>query len=116
VAQAATAYVSLEDYFESEVSAECEAPKHEWFDGVVYAMSRGAPEHARLRVGGEVDGFAEQHQVTLEEYVLVSQDERKIEVFRRSAGFRGDTATSGESFIVRGVALSVDDIYGYVIA
>ena len=42
---------------------------------------------------------------SLEEYVLVSQDERKIEIFRRSTGFRGDTATSGESFIVHGVAL-----------
>ena len=45
---AAPAYVSLEDCFEAEVSAAAEAPKHEWFDGVVYAMSRGTPEHGRL--------------------------------------------------------------------
>jgi hypothetical protein len=38
----------------------------------------------------------------------------KIEIFRRSTGFRGDTVTSGEPFIVHGVALSVDDIYGAV--
>lgn len=25
-----------------------EAPKYEWFDGVVCAMSRGTPEHGRL--------------------------------------------------------------------
>ena len=41
-------YVPLEDYFEAEVGAPTEAPKHEWFDGVVYAMSRGTPEHGRL--------------------------------------------------------------------
>ena len=192
MAQAATAYVTLEDYFESEVSAEREAPKHEWFDGVVYAMSRGTPEHARLafRAGralanalpatcevysGDLMLFVESVNLStyadvsvvcgaletktvrkngkslgtavlnpiilveilsesterydrdgkfqaykriasLEEYVLVSQDERKIEIFRRSTGFRGDTATSGESFLVHGVALSVDDIYGAVSA
>jgi Uma2 family endonuclease len=45
---AASAYVSFEDYFEAEVRAAADAPKREWFDGVVYAMSRGTPEHGRL--------------------------------------------------------------------
>jgi Uma2 family endonuclease len=45
---AASAYVSFEDYFEAEVRAAAGAPKREWFDGVVYMMSRGRPEHGRL--------------------------------------------------------------------
>ena len=38
----------FEDYFEREVSCDADAPRHEWFDGVIYAMSRGTPEHGRL--------------------------------------------------------------------
>ncbi|MFO0613644.1 MAG: Uma2 family endonuclease [Polyangiaceae bacterium] len=38
--------VSLEEYLELE--ARSPDVKHEWHDGVVYAMSRGTPEHARL--------------------------------------------------------------------
>lgn len=45
---AASAYVSFEDYFEAEVHAADGAPKREWFDGVVYTISRGTPEHGRL--------------------------------------------------------------------
>ncbi len=36
---------SFEDYLVGEASSD---DKHEWCDGVVYAMSRGTPEHARL--------------------------------------------------------------------
>src|SRR6266496_3103651 len=43
-----SAYVKFEDYFETEMTAAADAPKHEWFEGVVYAMSRGTPEHGRL--------------------------------------------------------------------
>lgn len=42
---AAPDYVSYEDYLAAEVEG---GDKHEWLDGVVYAMSRGTPEHARL--------------------------------------------------------------------
>jgi Uma2 family endonuclease len=45
---AASAYVSFEDYFEAEVQAADGAPKREWFDGVIYTMSSGTPEHGRL--------------------------------------------------------------------
>lgn len=38
-------YVTLADYLEAEQSSDV---KHEWFNGSVYAMSRGTPEHARL--------------------------------------------------------------------
>jgi Uma2 family endonuclease len=49
VQQAAVSdYVKFEDYFERETSCDADAPRHEWFDGVVYAMSRGTPEHGRL--------------------------------------------------------------------
>jgi Uma2 family endonuclease len=39
------AYVALADYLAGEQAGDT---KHEWFDGSVYAMSRGTPEHARL--------------------------------------------------------------------
>jgi Uma2 family endonuclease len=45
---AVSSYVTFEDYFEREASSDADAPRHEWFDGVVYAMSRGTPEHGRL--------------------------------------------------------------------
>ncbi len=38
-------YVSYADYLAGERDSDV---KHEWFDGAVYAMSRGTPEHARL--------------------------------------------------------------------
>ncbi len=42
---ASPTYTSFDDYFVVEVSSEV---KHEWCAGVVYAMSRGTPEHGRL--------------------------------------------------------------------
>jgi len=43
--------VTFADYLEAERTSDV---KHEWFNGSVYAMSRGTPEHARLsaRIGG----------------------------------------------------------------
>jgi hypothetical protein len=37
--------ISFADYLVGERDGDT---KHEWFDGAVYAMSRGTPEHARL--------------------------------------------------------------------
>lgn len=42
---AAPSYTSFEDYLLAEASSDI---KHEWCHGVVYAMSRGTPEHGRL--------------------------------------------------------------------
>ncbi len=161
--------------------------KHEWIDGLVYAMSRGTPEHGRLsaamiralpvtaecrvyssdallyveqaqhstyadasivcgailtrgakdkngkslgeaitnpRVVVEVlspsterrdrsERFALFQQLeSLEEYVLVSQDERRIEVRRRDGrNWTSETRGPGESFTVHGHELLVDAIY-----
>lgn len=38
-------YVPFADYLEAEQRSDI---KHEWFNGAIYAMSRGTPEHARL--------------------------------------------------------------------
>jgi Uma2 family endonuclease len=45
VGRASTAYVTFEDYAAAELDAET---KHEWLEGVVYAMGGGTVEHARL--------------------------------------------------------------------
>ncbi|MDB5216873.1 MAG: hypothetical protein JWO86_4800 [Myxococcaceae bacterium] len=184
---AASAYVSLEDYFEAEVGAAAEAPKHEWFDGVVYAMSRGTPEHGRLtsrativlgnalpadcqvyssdtmlfiepadlatyadvsvvcgpletrtvRKNGKSLGQAVTNPIvivevlseaterydrdgkfqaytriaSLREYVLISQDEPRIEVFRRSDGWVGEVGARGMTVRIHGCSVDVDAIY-----
>jgi Uma2 family endonuclease len=43
--QAPSPYVSYEDYLEAERTS---TTKHEWLDGVVYAMAGGTLEHSRL--------------------------------------------------------------------
>jgi Uma2 family endonuclease len=181
-------YVSYADYFEGENTSE---ERHEWVDGVVYAMSRGTPEHGRLvsAINGElraalkgrcavysestmlyvqdanVSTYADvtivcdavltmavkrngkslgeavtnptvivevlsssterydrqekfgyyKQLASLQEYVLVSQDSRRIEVFRRPADERGSWACEeggeGETVVVHGATISVDAVY-----
>ncbi|MBX3226023.1 MAG: Uma2 family endonuclease [Labilithrix sp.] len=48
---------------------------------------------------------------SLEEYVLVSQDERCVEVFRRGAEWRREVYGAGESFPLHGALVSVDAVY-----
>jgi Uma2 family endonuclease len=181
-------YVKFEDYFEREMAASADEPKREWFDGVVYAMSRGTPEHGRLTASVTIalgialparcqvyasdtmiyipaanlatyadasiicgaretitvkkdgrslgqaitnpavivevlsesterydrDGKFQLYKqmVALEEYVLVSQHEHKVEVFRRAEGWRGTIATAGESITIHGATVDVNRVYG----
>ena len=176
-------YVSFEAFLEAEEKSDT---RHEWLDGVVYDMSRGTPEHARLSaaIAGELraalkdecvvygseamlyvaetkfstyadaivvcgplatyrvaklgeaiinptlivevlsestekydrgEKFAHYMRIaSVEEYVLVSQEERRIEVFRRPE--RGhwtfDTAKAGDTLAFHGRSISVDAIYG----
>jgi Uma2 family endonuclease len=184
----AKTYVSFADYFEAENTSE---ERHEWIEGVVYAMSRGTPEHGRLvsainrelgvALRGRCTVYSESTMLfvqdanistyadvtvvcgpvltmtvkrngkslgeavtnptvivevlsqsterydrqekfgyykqlaSLQEYVLVSQDSRRIEVFRRPADERGswecEEGREGEKVVVRGIAISVDAVY-----
>ncbi|MFO0553423.1 MAG: Uma2 family endonuclease [Polyangiaceae bacterium] len=179
--------IPFEEYLLAEAAAEL---KHEWCDGVVYAMSRGTPEHARLTmriaraIGNKlasecelyssdamlwieaaklatyadaslVCGALETKSVkrngrslgeaitnpvvlvevlsesterydrdgkfqaykqlsSLREYVLVAQEERRIEVHRRGDGaaWSCELGRAGESVEIHGATLSVDDVYG----
>jgi Uma2 family endonuclease len=179
--------VSLEEYFALEVVSQA---KHEWCDGVVYAMSRGTPEHARLcaRVVGVlraalgdrcetfssdlmlyvdaarlstyadasvVCGPLQSKRVTkngkklgeavtnpevvvevlsdsterydrdgkfqaykrvasLRKYVLVSQYDPCVEVYRRGDGdaWTCETAGAGGRVTIHGATIAVDDVYG----
>ena len=47
---------------------------------------------------------------SLEEYVLVAQVVRRVEVFRRSVGWQADVYEAGTTFVVHGAAISVDTI------
>lgn len=176
---------SFEDYLLVEASSEI---KHEWCDGVVYAMSRGTPEHARLtarmiqvlgvalgprcavyssdmmlyvelarlstyadasvicgaletktvRKNGKSLGEAVTNPTiiievlsesterydrdgkfqaykqlaSLEEYILVSQDARCIEVYRLQGGtWLCETGGPGASVSVHGTKIDVSEIY-----
>jgi Uma2 family endonuclease len=177
-------YTPFDEYLALEASSDV---KHEWINGLIYAMSRGTPEHGRLsaaivralpqtaecriyssdtllyiekaqhstyadasivcgailtrgakdkngqslgeaitnpRVVVEVlsrstegrdrnERFALFQQLdSLEEYVLVSQDERCIEVRRRSGrNWTTETKRAGEMIVIHGLTLAVDAIY-----
>ena len=185
--QASAPFVPYEDYLAGEESSEV---KHEWLAGVVYAMSRGTPEHARLAANvtaalraalkGECTvyssdamlyvretqlstyadasvtcGPVETHRVvkngralgeaitnpkvvvevlsesteaydrgekfghymrmaTLDAYILVSQEERRVDMFRRPADgghWEHRTFSDGGVIAVCGRNVAVDDIY-----
>jgi len=177
-------FVSFDAYLALEARGEA---KHEWIHGLVYAMSRGTPEHARLTAAivralpqtadcrvyasdallyveaaqhstyadasivcgalitrgakdkngkslGEAitnpavvvevlspstekrdrnERFALFQQMeSLDEYVLVSQDERRVEVRRRDGrGWIADVRGGGESVRIHGAEIAVDAIY-----
>jgi Uma2 family endonuclease len=52
---------------------------------------------------------------SFEEYVLVAQDEPRLEVFRRAADpeapWMVESAGAGETIVVHGVALEIDKVY-----
>lgn len=48
---------------------------------------------------------------SLEEYVLVAQVERRVEVFRRVASWQAEVYGAGATFVVHGVTIAVDAIY-----
>jgi Uma2 family endonuclease len=182
---ASPSHTPFEDYLVGEAAGDV---KHEWCDGVVYAMSRGTPEHARLTMriaraigtglgkdcevyssdlmlyieGAKLATYADasvvcgaietktvrkngkslgeavtnptivvevlsesterydrdgkfqayKHLGSLEEYVLVSQDQRCIEVYRRDNGdWRCETGGPGQSVTVHGMTIGVDGVY-----
>jgi Uma2 family endonuclease len=182
---ASPTHTSFENYLVAEAASDV---KHEWCDGVVYAMSRGTPEHARLTARiiqvlgaalekscvmyssdmmlyvelaklstyadasvicgaletktvrkngkslGEAvtnptilvevlsesterydrDGKFQAYKLlaSLEAYVLVSQNERCIEVYRREAGtWHCETGGAGASVTIHGVKIGVDGFY-----
>jgi Uma2 family endonuclease len=180
--------ISFEEYLELEEKSN--DVKHEWCDGVIYAMSRGTPEHGRVTAGmigalrnalkgecvtyasdtmlyveaarlstyadasvvrgpletkkvvkngrslGEAvtnptvivevlseaterydrDGKFQAYKTitSLREYVLVSQEERRIEVYRRddSGRWSFEVGRAGGRVQVHGAPIVVDDVYG----
>lgn len=48
---------------------------------------------------------------SLEEYVLVSQETRRIEIFRRATNWQCEVAGAGDSITIHGARLLVDAIY-----
>lgn len=189
-------YVTFADYLAAEQRSDV---KHEWFNGAVYAMSRGTPEHARSSarivrlIGNALPGdcevfssdmmlyvaevklstYADASVVcgpletitvkrngrslgeavtnpvvivevlsdaterydreekfayfrtlpSLQEYVLVSQDEVVVEVFRRPASsssqppgpgdrWECERVGAGGSVTIHGCTIQVDAVYG----
>lgn len=182
-------YMTFEDFLAEERES---STKHEWLDGVVYAMAGGTVEHGRLATkmtaaltaaltgrcsvyssdvmlyvretnlatypdgsvvcgpvdvqkvvrNGKVIGeaitnptivievlsgdstegydrgekFAHYMRMpSLQQYVLVCQTERRIEIYRRPDGrghWQSGVIHSGQSFELHDTTFSVDDIYG----
>jgi Uma2 family endonuclease len=75
---------------------------------VIEVLSDSTEEYDR---GEKFDNY--RSLVSLEEYVLVNQNERRIEAFSRRDGWTRRTSGSGQSFDLPAidVRLSVDDIY-----
>lgn len=180
-------YLSFEDFLAAEEAGDT---KHEWLDGVVYAMAGGSVEHGRLATnmtaalraklagrctvlssdvmlyvretnlatypdGSVVCGAVDVQKVvrngkvigeaitnptvivevlsdstesydrgekfahymrlgSLRAYVLVSQDVRRIEVFRRPAGrghWQQEIAAQGQSVTLEDEIIRVDEVY-----
>jgi len=177
-------FIPFDEYLVLEASSEL---KHEWINGLIYAMSRRTPEHGRLTaaivralpqtrdcrvyssdtllyiehaqhstyadasivygavltrgakdkngkslgdaitnpsVVVEVLSKSTEHRDrnerfslfrqldSLEEYVLVSQDERRIEVRRRNGkNWSTEARSGGETISVHGLQIAVDAIY-----
>jgi Uma2 family endonuclease len=177
-------FTPFDEYLALESSSDV---KHEWINGLIYAMSRGTPEHGRLtaamvralpqtsecrvyssdtllfieraqhstyadasivcgailtRGAKDKNGISLGEAITnpavvvevlsksteqrdrnerfalfqqldsLEEYVLVSQDERRIEVRRRDGrNWSTETRLAGETIRIYGLEIAVDAIY-----
>src|SRR5262245_17524788 len=177
-------FTPFDEYLELEAKSDT---KHEWINGLIYAMSRGTPEHGRLSAAmvralpqteecrvyssdtllyierAQHSTYADasivcgailtrgakdkngkslgeaitnpsvlvevlskstaqrdkterfllfQQMDSLEEYVLVSQDERGIEVRRRSGrSWNSEVAVTGETICVHGHDIPVDAVY-----
>lgn len=177
-------FTPFDEYLALESNSDI---KHEWIDGLIYAMSRGTPEHGRLsaaivralpqtaecrvyssdtllyveqarhstyadasivcgailtRGAKDRNGKSLGEAITnptvvvavlsrstehrdrnqrfalfpqlesLEEYVLIAQDERRIEVRRREGrNWRTEVKGPGETITIHGLTIAVDDIY-----
>lgn len=177
-------FTPFDEYLALEAGSET---KHEWINGLIYAMSRGTPEHGRLSAamvralpqtpecrvyssdtllyiekaqhstyadasivcgailtrgakdkngkslgeaitnprvivevlskateqGDRNERFALFQQLdSLEEYVLVAQDQRRIEVRRRDGrNWTAETRLAGDTIRIHGLEIAVDAIY-----
>jgi Uma2 family endonuclease len=48
---------------------------------------------------------------SLREYVLIAQDARRIEVFRREQAWHGEVAGPGDAIRIHGAVVEVDRVY-----
>ncbi|MBX3228384.1 MAG: Uma2 family endonuclease [Labilithrix sp.] len=70
-----------------------------------------SPSTATRDLGVKFEAYKQ--LTSLREYVLVSQDERRIEIRRRDKrGWSIETAGPGETIVLHGIELAVDEIYG----
>ena len=109
--------MSYDDYLALERSSET---KHEYVNGEVFATAGGTPEHGRLAINLAAllvrgDKWAHYRQLpSLREYVLVSQREPRIEIFRRGPGtsWTFDETRSGLLHLASiDASLDVDAVY-----
>lgn len=110
-------------YFHPDAIAVCGTPRRDERDDyaivnptvIVEVLSDSTEAHDR---GAKFAHY--RHLASLREYVLVAQDERRVEVYRRNEGGRFELFEAGASerfeLASIGVSLAVDEIYANPLA
>jgi Uma2 family endonuclease len=122
VASASGRHYTLEDYLGVE---EMSGVRHELVDGQIFAMAGGTPDTNPsviievLSPSTEAYDRGEKREHyqqidALREYVLISQHQRRVEVFRRvDSGWTHDVHDAGSTIDLAslGISLSTDELY-----
>ncbi len=101
-------FITPEEYLERERAAEF---KSEYYNGEVFAMSGGSRNHVKFEFYRSI--------ASLREYVLVAQDRRSVEGFRKNEEghwvlYEADTEQGTIEMALIGCTLKLDDLYANV--
>lgn len=105
--QPAQSYITYEEYLEAEGASPI---KHEWLDGIVYAMAGGSLEHSRL--AGNIHAALKAGLLKCE----VFQSAAMLFVRASQLSTYADVTVvcgpiAGGTLQLLGLAIAVDDIY-----
>jgi Uma2 family endonuclease len=116
-----TQRITVEEYLAGEQRSEI---RHEYIDGQVYAMAGASDHHGLIvevlsetteRIDRREKLPAYRTLPSLREYLLVAQDVRRVEIYRRSLDWNPEYHADGALRLdCLDIELNVDDIYADV--